>query len=136
MASSTRICSVLTEFLSTMNHNSPSGTKGRKMMMQKFRLYLWWKSKLAERKQDGKFHFALPQVAGHIDDGYKKVIGNDEGISEALKKKDREKAERAGSRRRMRGGAPVASVTSAGGGRDKKQVSVIGDIQPEDFAEL
>jgi DNA excision repair protein ERCC-4 len=115
MASSTRICSVVTESLSTMDHDAPNGSKGRKMMMQKLRLYLWWKSQLAERKQDGLTHFAFPQVVGHASDGYNKVIGDEDGgmeISEALKRKDREGAERAGSRRRVRGGAPASVSVS------------------------
>ena len=67
MASSTRICSVVTEFLSAMDHDAPNGSKGRKMMMQKLRLYLWRKSRLAERKQDGLTHFAFPLgETGHL----------------------------------------------------------------------
>jgi len=39
MSSSTRVCSVVTEFLSTMDHDAPNGAKGHKMMIQKLRLY-------------------------------------------------------------------------------------------------
>jgi len=139
MASSTRICSVVTEFLSTLDHDAPNGAKGRRMMMQKLRLYLWWKSRLAERKQDGLMHFAFPQVVGHADDGYKKVIGDEDGgmeISEALKRKDRERAERAGSRRRVRGGAPASVSVSRK--KEETRESVMGEIQQEtvSFAEL
>jgi hypothetical protein len=68
------------------------------MMEQKLRLYLWWKSKLAERKKDGREAFHLPNKDGQN--------GNDAGdhISEALKKKDQETKNRQASRRRVRGG--------------------------------
>ena len=138
MASSTRICSVVTEFLSAMDHDAPNGSKGRKMMMQKLRLYLWWKSRLAERKQDGLTHFAFPQVVGHASDGYNKIIEDEDRmeISEALKRKDRERAERAGSRRRVRGGAPASASVSKK--KDETRELVMGGIQQEalGFAEL
>lgn len=106
MTSSTQTCSLLNEFLSTMDANAPAGSRGRAMMLRKLKLYLWWKSRLAERKQDGKAPIGLP---------IKPTVGGDEiiEISEALKKKDREKVERAGSRRRQRGGAPSAEIGRA-----------------------
>lgn len=89
-----------------MDANAPAGSRGRAMMLRKLKLYLWWKSRLAERKQDGKAPIGLP---------IKPTVGGDEiiEISEALKKKDREKVERAGSRRRQRGGAPSAEIGRA-----------------------
>ncbi|OBZ77930.1 DNA repair protein rad16 [Grifola frondosa] len=77
MASSLHTCTLLSEFLSSMDLHAPRGSQGRKMMEDKLRLYLWWK-----------------------DDAVQ--------VSEALQKKDREKRERAASRRRVRGGAPAA----------------------------
>lgn len=114
------------------------------MMLQKLRLYLWWKSKLAERKQDGKSHFAFPDVIGRASDGFTKLYGDGDNLNEALKKKDREKAERAGSRRRVRGGAPAASTASSkreekpAAGKSETRDSVMGEIQheAESFAEL
>ena len=53
-------------------------------MEDKLRLYLWWKGKLSERKAEGKAPIALPK--GRDDDT---------PISEALKKKDKERMERA-----------------------------------------
>ncbi|KIM47303.1 hypothetical protein M413DRAFT_440752 [Hebeloma cylindrosporum] len=99
MTSSTQTCTLLTEFLSELDATAPEGARGRKMMLRKLRLYLWWKGQMNERKQSGKSPFPMPAE-------------EDPGISEALKKKDKEKAAKAQSRRRVRGGAP------AGAGRD------------------
>lgn len=86
------------------------------MMEQKLRLYLWWKGKLSERKQDGRSSFSFPE----------KGQGNNRSerqeLSDALKKKDREKAERAGSRRRVRGGAPAPAASNR------------KEIEPQDLA--
>ncbi|KAG5637597.1 hypothetical protein H0H81_003988 [Sphagnurus paluster] len=137
MASSTQTCTVLTEFLSTMNSDAPDGSKGRSMMLQKLRLYLWWKTQLAERKEDGKSHFALPDIAGHTGQNFEKLSSDSDNLSEALKKKDREKAERAASRRRVRGGAPSAPAPSRKDS-SSKTASVMGQIQTEaeSFAEF
>ncbi|KAJ7722820.1 hypothetical protein B0H16DRAFT_346228 [Mycena metata] len=109
MASSTRTCTLISEFLSTRDTSALKGAQGRPMMMHKLRLYLWWKRKLAERKADGRQGFAFPDSSGHggPNSGYERMYGDKEGISEALQRKDREKADRAASRRRVRGGAPA-----------------------------
>jgi DNA excision repair protein ERCC-4 len=109
MTSSTRTCSLLTEFLSTMDTEASPGSRGRQMMMKKLRLYLWWKGKLSQRKQDGKTPFAMPSTNKDNFDNY----GNMGEISEALKKKDKEKAEKSKFRRRVRGGAPAGSSSSS-----------------------
>ena len=75
---------------------------------------------------------------GHASDGYNKVIGDEDGgmeISEALKRKDRERAERAGSRRRVRGGAPASASVSR---KEDTRELVMGEIQQEalSFAQL
>ncbi|KAF8060702.1 hypothetical protein FPV67DRAFT_1511184 [Lyophyllum atratum] len=140
MASSTRTCNVLTEFLSTVDPDAPDGLKGRKMMLRKLRFYLWWKAKLAERKQEGKSHFVLRDGAGRMGDGFGKYYGAGDEASEALKRKDKAMAERAGSRRRTRGGAPAAAVPS---GRDNSSkpdpaASAMGEIrnEAESFAQF
>ena len=80
------------------------------MMMKKLRLYLWWKGKLSQRKQDGKkTSFAMPDATKNSFDKY----GDLSDISEALKKKDKEKAEKSKSRRRVRGEAPAGSSSSS-----------------------
>lgn len=78
-------------------------------MMKKLCLYLWWKGKLSERKQDGKTSFTMSDTTKSNFDQY----GDLSDISEALKKKDKEKAEKAKCRRRVRGGAPAGSSSSS-----------------------
>lgn len=79
------------------------------MMLRKLRLYLWWKGKLSERKRDGRTAFAHPESGKRASDGSRNQYGGGEDISAALKKKDKERAERSAGRRRVRGGAPAAS---------------------------
>lgn len=140
MTSSTRTCSLLSEFLSVMDQDAPRGSKGRPMMLRKLRLYLWWKGKLSERKQDGKSHFALPDSGRRPNDGYQMLYGDGQDLSEALQKKDKEKEERSASRRRVRGGAPAATSSGRGshGAKGDNQGSVITAVQEdaENFAEL
>jgi DNA excision repair protein ERCC-4 len=87
------------------------------MMMRKLRLYLWWKGQLSERKQSGKSHFSMP-------------VEEDAGISEALKKKDKEKAAKAQSRRRVRGGAPATAGRDGVPKPEPKEVN-LNEIQGE-----
>ena len=90
-----------------MDTEALPGSRGRQMMMKKLRLYLWWKGKLSQRKQDGKTSFA-----GTSKDNFDKY-GDLGEISKALQKKDKEKAEKAKCRRRVRGGAPTGSSSSS-----------------------
>ncbi|KAF5368134.1 hypothetical protein D9615_010214 [Tricholomella constricta] len=87
-----------------------------------------------------KSHFALPVVGGRVGDGLEKLYGNGDNVSEALKKKDKEKAERAKSRRRVRGVAPAASAPSQreSSSKNDSHDSVMGAIQTEaeSFAEF
>ena len=53
------------------------------MMEDKLKLYLWWKGKLSERKAEGKGPIALPKTTEN----------GDNEVSEALKRKDRERQE-------------------------------------------
>jgi len=80
------------------------------MMMKKLRLYLWWKGKIGQRKQDGKTPFVMPDT-NKRNGSFGRLY--DSEISEALKKKDREKEEKSQSRRRVRGGAPGGSASRA-----------------------
>ena len=126
MASSLSTCNLIKDFLASMDADAPRGAQGQRMMEDKLRLYLWWKGKLSERKAEGKAPIALPK--GRDDDT---------PISEALKKKDKERMERAANRRRVRGGAPkpVATGRDVGAGR-----STAGDVgikqEAEDIAVL
>ncbi|KAF8201952.1 hypothetical protein K438DRAFT_1821001 [Mycena galopus ATCC 62051] len=133
MASSTRTCTLISEYLSTRDSFAPKGTQGRPMMMHKLRLYLWWKRKLAQRKQDGLPGFGLPDSSGHggPNQGYERMYGGKEGISEALQRKDREKANRNASRRRVRGGAPPSSASSSARPAPVQHVTALGTIRTE-----
>ncbi|KAJ7861733.1 hypothetical protein B0H14DRAFT_2741744 [Mycena olivaceomarginata] len=134
MASSTRTCTLISEFLSTRDASAPKGAQGRPMMLHKLRLYLWWKRKLAERKQDGLPGFGLPDSSGHggPNQGYERMYGAKEGISEALQRKDREKADRAAGRRRVRGGAPAAAaMASSARPAPVQAITALGTIRSE-----
>ncbi|KAF8959813.1 hypothetical protein BDZ97DRAFT_1836010 [Flammula alnicola] len=124
MTSSTRTCSLLTEFLSTMDPEAPPGSRGRKMMLQKLRLYLWWKTQLGGRKQGGKPQFSVPETSRQAMNGF----GDKDGISEALRKKDKEKAARTQNRRRVRGGAPTSGMS---GVKPEPQEAKLNEVQNE-----
>ncbi|KAI0353441.1 hypothetical protein OH77DRAFT_1522621 [Trametes cingulata] len=129
MASSLHTCTLIKDFLSTMDASAPRGSQGRRMMEDKLRLYLWWKGKLSERRAEGKGPIALPQAQAQ-------ERRQDEGVSEALKRKDRERQERAMNRRRVRGGAPAAATSTRdsgskgtlGEGEIKKEADDIADF--------
>ncbi|KAJ7476719.1 hypothetical protein FB451DRAFT_1338857 [Mycena latifolia] len=133
MASSTRTCNLISEFLSTKDDNAPKGEQGRPMLLRKLRLYLWWKRKLAERKQDGRPAFGMPDSSGRggPNQGYERMYGGGEGISEALQRKDREKANRYASRRRVRGGAPAPSAESSARPTPVQPITALGTIRSE-----
>lgn len=131
MSGSTRIGSVVSDFLSSIDHAAPAGQKGHRMMLRKLRSYLWWKSQLSRAGNgDGakRIQAQVPFVAG--DD-------ESQGISEGLKKKDREAAQRAASRRRVRGGAPGGVVVKPAPKSEAQNV-VMTEMQNEadTFAEL
>ncbi|KAJ7062873.1 hypothetical protein C8F01DRAFT_985778 [Mycena amicta] len=110
MTSSTRTCRIISEFLASKDDSLPKGARGRTMLMKRLRVYLWWKTSLARRKADGKPGFGMPDVIPGEAGFGRGYVANDgsSGISEALKKKDRDKADRNARRRRARGGAPAA----------------------------
>ncbi|OCH91717.1 hypothetical protein OBBRIDRAFT_886730 [Obba rivulosa] len=118
MTSSVRTCGLLREFLSSMDPKAPRGQQGRKMMENKLRLYLYWKSKLEKRTQDGRIPSATPTES--------KYRREDLEVSEALQRKDREKRERAMNRRRVRGGAPA--VTSSRDAIESGQAVGINEV--------
>jgi DNA excision repair protein ERCC-4 len=83
-----------------MDSDALPGQHGRKMLEKKLRRYLYWKARLSARSAESQ-----PPSANN--NNRQSPPGDDE-ISPALRKKDRDKAERAASRRRVRGGAPSA----------------------------
>ena len=105
MASSTRECNLLTEFLSTLDREAQPGNRGRSMMMRKLRLYLWWKR---QAQKQGDKQIPMPDSNRQTMEGFDRIFAEQDTISDALKKKDKEKAARAQSRRRVRGGGPAA----------------------------
>ncbi|KAI0644351.1 hypothetical protein C8Q79DRAFT_141818 [Trametes meyenii] len=123
MASSLHTCTLIKDFLSTMKADAPRGSQGRRMMEDKLRLYLWWKGKLSERRAEGKGPIALPKGKDHSAPAPPRP--QDEAISEALKRKDRERQARAANRRRVRGGAPAAPVPS----RDSAAGGQLGEVE-------
>jgi DNA excision repair protein ERCC-4 len=80
-----------------MNPDALPGQRGRRLLEDKLRLYLYWKSRLAARTADGRPPSATTRENPSGDDD----------LNPALRKKDRDRAERAASRRRIRGGAPA-----------------------------
>ncbi|KAI9572539.1 hypothetical protein HD554DRAFT_2202904 [Boletus coccyginus] len=102
MTSSSQSSALVSEFLSKMNVDAPKGERGRKMMESKLRRYLYWRGRLASQK-DGKSgtqaqtEKSAPQASGSTGSS---------GVSEALQRKDKERAARSANRRRIRGGAP------------------------------
>jgi DNA excision repair protein ERCC-4 len=96
------------------------------MMETKLRLYLEWKGKLSERKEEGQGAVAWPAKNGETFQ--KKQDGG--GVSEALKRKDQVMKERGTCRRRVRGGAPTAGSAREGDGgnsREEQKDIIIGD---------
>lgn len=103
MTSSLRTATLLNDFLSKMDPEAPPGQQGRKMMEDKLGLYLWWKTRLSKGAQTGNTSLAIPNA---LRNAKVTVPDEDDGLSEALKKKDRDRRDKAASRRRVRGGGP------------------------------
>jgi DNA excision repair protein ERCC-4 len=114
MAATTRTAATISEYLSALDPELPAGAQGRSMMETKLRRYLWWKAKLDEGKGNGR----KTPGAGAAP----KQAGSDAGLNEALKKKDREKADRTANRRRIRGAAPSTIASSSRTGSDSTSV--------------
>lgn len=103
-----------------MDGDAPAGARGRKMMMRKLKLYLWWKSQLSTRKQAGKHPISLPNSSRLTNEG-------EVEISTALKKKDEEHAQKTQSRRRIRGGAPTTKSSS------RVEPPVVPKAEPKEY---
>ena len=113
-----------------MDEDASPGSRGRKMMMRKLKLYLWWKSQLAERKQSGKGPIALlDSSSNRINNLFSEEAAGE--TTAALKKKDQERAQRTQSRRRMRGGAPAVAASGSG---THSEPPVVPKVEPKEFA--
>lgn len=126
MTSSTRSSQLITEYLSTADLNQGKGKKGRSMMMQKMRVWLWWKSMREKEDSKDKAGSSKPHTYGPV--GQKESRGGgtntSTSLSEGLKRKDAQQADRNKSRRRVRGGAPATTSSrdgGSGGGSPEKQ---------------
>jgi DNA excision repair protein ERCC-4 len=115
MCSSTSTATTITDFLKSIDRTRNKGEWGRQMMMRKLRSWVYQKARASANStatatsgssssQQGTGKAAATPAAGAA------AGDDDDGLSEALKKKDREKAARMGSRRRIRGGALAAGV--------------------------
>ncbi|KZV76813.1 hypothetical protein PENSPDRAFT_645911 [Peniophora sp. CONT] len=109
MTSSLRTATLLNEFLSKMDPEAPPGQQGRKMMEDKLGLYLWWKTRLSKGSQTGKTSVTIPDA---LRNAKAPVQDEGDGLSEALRKKDRDRRDKAASRRRVRGGGPSQAESS------------------------
>ncbi|KAI0002433.1 hypothetical protein BJV74DRAFT_599304 [Russula compacta] len=108
MTSSTQTSSLLSEYLASMDLDALSGQRCRQMMEDKLRLYLYRKARLSVRLAESQ-----PPLAAN-----RQSSPGDEELNPALRKKDRDRAERAASRRRVRGGTP-STVSVRAQGPDK-----------------
>lgn len=106
-----------------MESDAQPGQRGRKMLDHKLQRYLYWKARLSARSAENQ----SPSVNSR-----QSSTGDDE-LNPALRKKDRDKAERAASRRRVRGGAP-STVNVRTQGSD--QVSTVPREEEGILAEL
>ncbi|TRM61018.1 hypothetical protein BD626DRAFT_88683 [Schizophyllum amplum] len=133
MASSTHACSVLTEFLESMDYNAPPGQRGGLMMMRKLGRHLWWKGRLHQprsqtinRPGQGSYFNAGSSSATRSSD-------TNDGISEALRRKDKERQERSANRRRLRGGKTASAPTPTPHSQSSRAVSVTDDAAEADL---
>lgn len=114
MTSSLRTSELLSEFLDDMDPDAPAGSQGRKMMETKLRWYVHkWQRRQNERKLEskGKVPGANPPTTSEAAGSAKPAASavDDDEISAALKKKDQVRQAQAANRRRMRGGASMAT---------------------------
>lgn len=111
MCSSPRTCELLSEYLRMLDRRRDKAEWGRRMMERRLRSYLSWKGKLnANRKEDHGASQTSRSAEVGAGDKASGPAGVNDGISEALKKKDALRKERNLNRRRIRGGAPGSSA--------------------------
>lgn len=105
MTSSNRTCSLLREYLDELDLDAPKGEQGRQMMMRRLGGYLGWKADLHASKQSQAGPDSNKDKAPAQQPGSASTSGIGE-LSDAMKKKDNDRRDRAARRRRVRGGAP------------------------------
>ncbi|GJE89027.1 DNA repair protein [Phanerochaete sordida] len=107
MTSSIRSAQLLREFLGQIDPSAEKGAQGRKLMEENMRSYL---ARQAMKK--AMQNRTLTNSSGALTPS---TNGKPSEVSEALKRKDREREARIASRRRIRGGAPAAASTRSTG---------------------
>jgi DNA excision repair protein ERCC-4 len=130
MVSSLRTANMLRDYLSKMDPDAPAGRKGRKMMEEKLGMYLWWKTRLSKGAQSGRPPIPIPEA---LLNSRASVQDEESGLSAALRKKDRDRRDKAANRRRVRGGGhPLAESTR---GKSKDTAMTLGEEAMRDEAE-
>ncbi|KAI0029603.1 hypothetical protein K488DRAFT_56035 [Vararia minispora EC-137] len=132
MTSSLREANMLSEYLTKMDADAPAGQKGRGMMMEKLGMYLWWKTRLAKDTTTGRPTVPIPDA---LRNSHATVQDEEDGLSEALKKKDKDRHEKSANRRRVRGGAHSTAESTRGKGKSADIVMTLGEEAMRDEAE-
>ncbi|KAJ3754994.1 hypothetical protein EV360DRAFT_50563 [Lentinula raphanica] len=145
MCSSTATCSLLNDFLASRDDKRPKGEWGRRMMLKKLRSWLWWEKRRKMMKEAVQNSSSSGRKDGSSDlqetmwRGESSTDRGEDGLSEAMKKKDRERAAQKASRRRVRGGAPTNGARGTTAPRDTPAPGSeqdLGQITPDDFINL
>ncbi|KAJ3711019.1 hypothetical protein C8R42DRAFT_596493 [Lentinula raphanica] len=145
MCSSTATCSLLNDFLASRDDKRPKGEWGRRMMLKKLRSWLWWEKRRKMMKEAMQNSSSSGRKDGSSDlqetmwRGESSTDRGEDGLSEAMKKKDRERAAQKASRRRVRGGAPTNGARGTTAPRDTPAPGSeqdLGQITPDDFINL
>lgn len=118
MVNDHRTATLIQEFLASMHHNPDS--PGLPLLERRLKSYLWWKSMLSksDEKPSGNGNSAIPSNRSNQDDG----------LSEALKRKDQQRAAAKQARRRVRGGGDVRVVSE----RDRKKELERSGLMPNE----
>jgi len=133
MVSSLRSANLLSDYLAKLDPDAPPHQKGRKFMEEKLGMYFWWKTSLSKSARSG--HPTIPMPAT-LRSGRAPAENENDGLSEALKKKDKDRLDKAANRRRVRGGAPAAAAESTRGkGKAADTIMTLGEEAMREEAE-
>ncbi|KAG8990563.1 hypothetical protein FRB90_001720 [Tulasnella sp. 427] len=118
MVNDHRTAAIIQEFLGSM-HQYPD-SPGQPLLERRLRSYLWWKSMLSRSDE---------RPSGSINAGVSANRSNqDDGLSEALRRKDEQRAAAKQARRRVRGGGSVNVVSE----RDRKKELERNGLMPNE----
>lgn len=118
MVNDQRTATLIKEFLASMDQNPDS--PGRPLLERRLRGYLWWKSMLSDTdvRPSRNVNATVSVNASNQDDG----------LSEALRRKDQQRAATKQARRRVRGGGTVNTVSE----RDRKKELERSGLMPNE----